>query len=124
MLVACVTLTFVVWLRKEKLPRLKAKECLTLIFAGFLMVYVNQRLFTKGARMSSASTASLIMVLNPALAVGRAAIAFRQRSARLSLPGLAIGFAGVALVVLNQPQASQISVGAGQLMILAALLTF
>ena len=124
MLVACVTLTFVVWLRKEKLPRLKTKECLTLIFAGFLMVYVNQRLFTKGARMSSASTTSLIMVLNPALAVGRAAIAFRQRSARLSLPGLAIGFAGVALVVLNQPQASQISVGAGQLMILAALLTF
>jgi drug/metabolite transporter (DMT)-like permease len=124
MIVALVVLTVLVLLRDRRLPRLDRRQWAGLALSSFLMVYLNQLLFTHGMQTSSASAAALLMALSPAIAVAVSAALFRERIHALRLFGLALGFTGVALVILNREGSSGVFSGAGEFTVLAALIVF
>lgn len=124
MLVAAAVLTVCILARDGRLPRPDKGQFGGLLVAGLLMVYVNQLLFVHGMHLASATGASLVMGLSPALSALVAAIVFRDRLTVRKGLGLAAGFAGVAIVVLATRQAGGADAGVGELVLLAGLLTF
>lgn len=121
---ATAVLTLLLLLRDGRLPRLTGAQWWALAQIGFLMVYLNQLLFTQGALLSSATNTSLVMALMPLLSLIGGALAFREAVSARALLGLALGFAGVTLVVLLAPGASLVVAGLGELLVAAALVTF
>jgi drug/metabolite transporter (DMT)-like permease len=121
---ATAVLTLLLLLRDRRLPRLTGAQWWALAQIAFLMVYLNQLLFTQGARLSSATNTSLVMALMPLLSLIGGALAFREAVSARALLGLALGFAGVTLVVLLAPGASLVVAGLGELLVAAALVTF
>jgi drug/metabolite transporter (DMT)-like permease len=124
MAVAALALTVCVLLRNRPLPRPDRRQLAGLVAAGVLMVYVNQLLFVTGMSLASATGASLVMGLSPALSVAVTALVFRERLTARRLAALAAGFAGVALVVLQRDAAGAPGAGLGELIVLVGLLTF
>jgi len=121
---ATAVLTLLLLLRDRKLPRLTRVQWWTLAQIAFLMIYLNQLLFTQGTHLSSATNTSLVMALMPLLSLIGGALAFREAVSTRALLGLALGFAGVAVVVLFAPGATLAVAGAGELLVMAALVTF
>jgi drug/metabolite transporter (DMT)-like permease len=121
---ATAVLTLLLLLRDRRLPRLTGAQWWALAQIAFLMVYLNQLLFTQGARLSSATNTSLVMALMPLLSLIGGALAFREAVSARALLGLALGFAGVTLVVLLAPGANLVVAGLGELLVAAALVTF
>lgn len=121
---ASVTLTVVVLLRDRKFPSLSQRQWLWLAVIAFLLIYLNQWLFVLGMRLSAATTASLVMALNPLLAVLAGALVFRERITRVRGAGVALGFAGVALVVLMAPQSDVALPGLGEFILFLGLVSF
>jgi len=64
------------------------------------------------------------MALSPLVSALLAAVVFRERPTVSRLVGVALGFAGVAAVVLSHPGAGLSSAGAGDLMLVAAVVSF
>jgi drug/metabolite transporter (DMT)-like permease len=124
MVVASLVLTVCLLARDRRLPRLDGRQLTGLALAALLMVYLNQLLFSHGMVLSTASGASLVMALSPALSLLLSAIVFRERLTLLRLAGVSAGFAGVALVVLSREDTPQLRAGIGELVVLGALLTF
>lgn len=124
MVVASAVLTLCVLVRDRRLPRLDRWQWPALVVAGFLMVYGNQLLFSHGMHLSTATTASLIMALSPAMTVVMSALIFRERISFLRVAGLALGLGGVSLVILQRSGASSVRAGVGELALLCALLSF
>lgn len=122
--VAAVVLTGCLLLRDRRLPRLSATDWLKLGTIAFLSIYLNQLLFVLGMRLTPATTASLVMALNPLLAVLAGALVFRERIGGRRALGIAVGFTGVALVVVLAPSASVAWPGLGELSLLAGLVVF
>ena len=121
---AALVLTICLLLRDRRLPRLGVRNWLVLAGIAVLTIYANQLLFVRGMRLTSASNAALTMSLMPLLALTAGALLLRERVALRSAIGLAVGFCGVALVVLQAPNASVSIPGAGELLLLAGLLAF
>lgn len=121
---AAFVLTGCLLLRDGRLPRLAGRDWARLGTIAFLSIYVNQLLFVRGMRLSAATTASLVMALNPLLAVLAGALVFRERIGLRRALGVAVGFAGVALVVLLAPRASVAMPGLGELALLGGLVVF
>jgi drug/metabolite transporter (DMT)-like permease len=121
---ASVVLTVLLLLRDRRLPRLPARDWGVLACTSILTIYGNQLLFVQGMRMASASNASLVMALMPLLALLAGAMLLRERIAARAVAGVCLGFAGVAVVVLHGQGASVGIPGAGELVILAGLVTF
>ncbi|MBU2285911.1 MAG: DMT family transporter [Gammaproteobacteria bacterium] len=124
MVVASAVLTVCVLLRDRRIPRLDRRQWTALAAAGFLMVYGNQLLFSHGMHLSTATTASLIMALSPALTVVVSALIFRERISFVRVAGLAQGLGGVTLVILQRAGAGPVTAGIGELALLCALLSF
>ena len=124
MVVASLVLTICLLARDRRLPRLDGRQLTGLAAAALLMVYLNQLLFSHGMVLATASGASLVMALSPALSLLVSAVVFRERLTPRKLAGLAAGFAGVALVVLSRQDAAGLSAGMGELVVLGAMLTF
>lgn len=126
MVVASAVLTACVLSRDRRLPRLERRQWFALAIAGFLMVYGNQLLFSHGMHLSTATTASLIMALSPALTVVVSALIFRERISFVRIAGLALGLGGVTLVILQRAGAGAgpVRAGLGELALLCALLSF
>lgn len=124
MLVASATLTlFLLW-RDRRLPRLNPSQWGLLATAAALMIYSNQLLFVKGTHLSSASATALVMAMTPALAAGFSALVFKERPSLIGLLGLALGIAGVAVVVLTQAPGTSLAPGWGELIVLCGLAVF
>lgn len=121
---ATITITACLLLRDGRLPRLQPREWGVLACVSVLTIYVNQLLFVQGMRMASASNASLVMALMPLLALLAGVLLLRERIVARALAGVALGFAGVAVVVLRTPGAQAGMPGAGELVILAGLVAF
>lgn len=66
---AAFTLTLVLLLRDRCLPRLERRQWFGLGASAVLLIYLNQWLFVMGMRLSAGTTASLVMAVNPLLAV-------------------------------------------------------
>lgn len=124
MVVAAGVLTLLVlWRRRDRLAAV-ADQLPTLVLCGLLMVYANQILFAQGITLSTATNAALITALNPLVASVLAAIVFRELLTRRRMGGVALGLAGVVAVILSHPQAALSRAGAGDLLLIAGMISF
>ncbi len=125
MIIAAVFLSFALraWMRRPW-PRLARRQWLWLAGCGALMIYANQILFTEGVLRTTAVNAALILALNPLVAALLAAVALRERPSAQRLVGVALGFGGVAAVVLHRPGAALGAPGPGDLLMLASVVTW
>lgn len=124
MLVACGALSMVVLWKGCGWPSLSLRQGAAIGLCALLMVYLNQILFAKGLMRSTATNGALIMALSPLVSTLLAALAFRERLTLSRLMGVVLGFAGVAAVVLSHPGAGLSAAGAGDLMLVAAVVSF
>lgn len=124
MVVACAALTVIVLWKRCGIPVLTRRQFAAVIICAVLMVYGNQILFAEGLQRSTATNAALIMALSPLVSALLAAVAFRERLTLPRMCGVALGFAGVAAVVLSHPGAGLSSAGTGDLMLVAAVVSF
>lgn len=124
MVVACAALTVILLWRRCGVPALNRRQLAAVAGCGVLMVYLNQILFAEGLRRSTATNGALIMALSPLVSALLAALAFRERLTLQRLAGVVLGLGGVAAVVLSHPGASLSSAGAGDLMLVASVVSF
>ena len=124
MLVATAVLTVCLWLRDGRLPRLPRAQWGYLGATAFLMIYLNQVLFSHGMVLTMATSASLVMALIPPLSVVAGALLMREHVHRRAVLGIALGFAGVTLVVVMAPGARLGIAGLGELLLVLGLLAF
>ncbi len=124
MVVATLALTALLFLRRERLPALNVRAVLALTGCALVMVYGNQILFSAGLARSTATNGALIMSLGPLVSALLAALVFREALGARRLAGVLIGFAGVALVVLNRPGAQLGSGSWGDALIIASVVCF
>lgn len=124
MVVAALALTALLFLRRERLPVLRARDLLALTACALFMVYGNQILFAGGLSRTTATNGALIMSLGPLVSTLLAALLLREPLGARRLTGVAIGFAGVALVILNRPGAQLGGGSVGDLLILSSLVCF
>lgn len=124
MTVATIALTLLLILRHERLPRIPGRRWLALAACAVVMVYGNQILFAAGLARTSATHGALIMSLSPLASTLLAALALREALGVRRLVGIAIGFAGVAAVILSRPGASMGGSSLGDALILASVVCF
>jgi drug/metabolite transporter (DMT)-like permease len=124
MIVACMALTLIVVWRRCGLPALSWRKGGAIVVCALLMVYFNQILFAEGLLRSTATNGAHIMVLSPLVSALFAAVAFRERLTISRMAGMLLGFLGVVSVVLSHPGASLSMAGAGDLMLVAAVVSF
>jgi drug/metabolite transporter (DMT)-like permease len=117
------TLALYALLRLRTLPRLAftPRQWLGLAACAGAMVYLNQLLLMGGMQRSTATNASLLMAAGPLMATALGAAVFGEAFTRARLAGIALGFAGVAMVVLHRPGAAMGEAGLGDLMIVGAV---
>ena len=124
MVVAAVTLSLLVWPWRPRQPAPGARTLLGLALCALLMVYANQLLFVFGIVRTSATNAAIVMGLGPLVSSLLASALLRERLGVRRLVGIAIGFAGVTLVVVDRPGAAVGGHWTGDLMILAGVTCF
>jgi drug/metabolite transporter (DMT)-like permease len=124
MAVACVALSAIVLWRRGGVPLLSARQLAVMAGCAFLMVYANQILFAQGLLRSTATNGALIMALSPLVSALMAALVFGERFTPRRMLGVALGFAGVAAVVLSHPGAGLSSAGIGDLMLALSVVSF
>ncbi len=124
MLVATLVLTVGLCLRDGRLPRMPLALWAYLGGTSFLIIYLNQVMFTHGMGLTTATSASLVMALIPSLSVAAGALLMRERVHRRAMLGIALGFAGVALVVVMAPGAQLGITGLGEVVLVLGLMAF
>lgn len=124
MLVACVTYWLLMLATRQGLPRFTHRQWAGLGACAFTMVYLNQVLFTGGLQRTGAVNGALIMATSPMVAGLLAMLAFGERMQVRHLGALALGFGGVAVVVLHRPGAVFSSAGLGDLMLVGCVVAF
>jgi len=105
-------------------PTLTRRQWWALAGCAFLMVYLNQILFTQGVAGTAAANAALIIALNPLVSSLVAAVLLRDRLTSQRIAGVALGFGGVAAVVLHRPGMALGGPGLGDLLVLGAIVTW
>lgn len=121
MLVACAALLALLLWRGERLPAWDPRRWLGLATCAVLMVYANQLLLVGGLQRTTATNGAILMAFSPLLAMLMAALLVGERLTPLRLVGVALGFAGVAMVVLHLPAAELGAAGVGDLLVLGAV---
>lgn len=124
MAVACLALSVIVLWRRGGVPALGARQLAAMTGCAFLMVYANQILFAQGLLRSTATNGALIMALSPLVSALMAALVFRESLTPRRMLGVALGFAGVAAVVLSHPGAGLSRAGIGDLMLALGVVSF
>ncbi len=124
MVVACVALTLIVLWRRDGIAGLTWRRAFGLLVCAVLMVYANQVLFVEGLLRSTATNGALIMALSPLFSAFLAAIAFREPLTFSRICGVALGFGGVAAVVLSHPGAGLSRAGMGDVLLVASVFSF
>lgn len=95
-----------------------------LLLCGVVMMYLNQLFLTQGIQRTAAANASLIIALNPLVASLLAAVLLGDRLTPARVAGVALGFAGVAAVVLHRPGMALGQGSLGDVLLLGAVLTW
>ncbi|MFL9665317.1 DMT family transporter [Variovorax sp. AB1(2024)] len=124
MAVASLALSAIVLWRRGGVPALGARQLAAMTGCAFLMVYANQILFAQGLLRSTATNGALIMALSPLVSALMAALVFRESLTPRRMLGVALGFAGVAAVVLSHPGAGLSRAGIGDLMLALGVVSF
>ena len=124
MVVASLALLVVLRWRGLALPRPSARQALGFAVCALLMVYLNQIVFTLGVQRTAAANAALIIALNPLVSALVAALWLGDRLTPARLTGVAVGFGGVAAVVLHRPGAGLGHGSLGDLLVLGSVVTW
>lgn len=124
MVVAAAALSLLAWPARRRLVALDARALGRLALCALLMVYANQILFASGLARTSATNAAIVMSLSPLVSSIVASVLLRERLGAQRLCGIAVGFGGVALVVLNRPGAAFGGGWAGDLLLLSSVACF
>lgn len=124
MVVALAVLSGLLLWKRCVVAGMSWKQLRTLLVAGVLMVYLNQLLFAEGLQRSTATNGALIMALSPLVSAVLAAVMFRESLSLQRLLGVALGFGGVAAVVLSHPGAGLSHASTGDLMLVAGVVSF
>ncbi len=102
--------------RRERVARTDIPK---LLWLGFLAVPVNQGLFLFGLSQSTPGHAALLYALTPAAVFLLANRFLNERDAKAKLFGIAVAFAGVALILVDR--GLELTVMRGDLMMLLAV---
>lgn len=124
MTVASVTLLAVLRWRGLPWPRLTPRLALGLVACALLMVTLNQFLFTLGVQRTVAANAVLVIALNPLVSALTAALFLGDRLTPARLAGVALGFGGVAAVVLHRPGVALGAGSLGDVLVLGSVITW
>lgn len=124
MAVAAVAVAAVVAWRRMPWPPLSRRQWLALAGCAFLMVYLNQLFFTQGVAGTQAANAALIIALNPLVSSLLAVALLGDRLSPPRILGVALGFGGVAAVVLHRPGMALGGAGLGDLLVLCSVTTW
>lgn len=124
MLVAAVAITVVLRWRRLPWPRFSLREFALVLVCAVLMVYLNQFLFTEGVARTAATNAALVIALNPLVSALAAALLLGDRLTARRVAGVALGFGGVAVVVLHRQGAALATGGLGDALVLASVLSW
>lgn len=124
MVVALAVLSGILLWKRCAVLEISWKQVRMLVVAGVLMVYLNQLLFAEGLQRSTATNGALIMALSPLVSAVLAALMFRESLSPQRLLGVALGFCGVAAVVLSHPGAGLSHASTGDLMLVAGVVSF
>lgn len=124
MLVASATLVSIWLVRRPARVRLDRRQWAGLAACAFLMVYLNQIFFTEGMVRTSATNGALLMALGPLVSALLAALAFHERLGWVRLCGVALGFGGVAVIILGHSGARLAVMGVGDLLVIAGVFSF
>ena len=124
MAVAAVAITVVLRWRRLPWPRFTLREFALVLVCAVLMVYLNQFLFTEGVARTAATNAALVIALNPLVSALVAALLLGDRLTPRRLAGVALGFGGVAMVVLHRQGAALATGGLGDALVLASVLSW
>jgi len=126
MLVAAVAVAVaavVAW-RRMPWPQLSRRQWGALAGCAFLMVYINQIFFVHGVAGTNAANAALIIALNPLVSSLLAVVLLGDRLSPPRILGVALGFGGVAAVVLHRPGMALGGAGLGDLLVLCSVTTW
>lgn len=124
MVVAVLALTAILFATRQVRLSLQPRAFLGLIACGALMVYANQILFAASLSQTTATNAALVQALGPLVSTLIASATLRERLGVRRLAGLVVGFAGVAVVVLNRQGATSTGPNPGDLLMLASVVCF
>lgn len=124
MLVAAVAVAAVVAWRRMPRPELSRRQWGALAGCAFLMVYINQIFFVHGVAGTNAANAALIIALNPLVSSLLAVVLLGDRLSPPRILGVALGFGGVAAVVLHRPGMALGGAGLGDLLVLCSVTTW
>lgn len=91
------------WITSLFMPKepVKSKDILYLFAVSFFGVVINQTLFLLGLNYTSPINSSIILSTNPIFAFIFAALILKEKISFLGGTGLAIGFSGVMLLILQ-----------------------
>lgn len=106
------------------LNRLTARQWRLALACAVLLVYANQILLSAGLARTSATNGSVAVALSPLISSLIAALMLRERLDLSRLVGVALGLGGVLVVVLKTSGAQLGQAGAGDLMVVASVVTF
>jgi drug/metabolite transporter (DMT)-like permease len=124
MVVAFAAISAVVLWKRSGLPTLTWRNSVAIVLCALLMVYINQILFAAGLARSTATNGALIQALGPLASALLAAFVFRERLTLSRVLGVALGFVGVAAVVLSHRGSGLSAAGVGDLMLVSAVVSF
>jgi len=124
MLVACTTYLGLMAWKHGRWPRFSPRQWAGLGLCALCMVYGNQMLFAAGMARTGAANAALVMATAPIVSGMLAAAAFGEAITRRQWVGVALGFAGVATVVLHRPGAALQGGGLGEVLLLGCVLAY
>jgi drug/metabolite transporter (DMT)-like permease len=94
---AVIALVAIAWLREGGLPRLSARQWLTMVVLGLTGVAAYNLCFMFGLQSVSAARGSLIIALNPAATMIGAALFMGESLTLAKVGGIALALLGVAI---------------------------
>jgi drug/metabolite transporter (DMT)-like permease len=92
------------WITSLFLPkeRVEKRDLLYIFGCSFLGVVINQVLFLKGLDMTTPINSSIILAINPVAVFVFAAIILKEKISLVRGGGLAVGLAGIMLLILHE----------------------
>ena len=105
-------------------PRIRRQDWPLVLLLAFLAIPLNQFLFLFGIRSTTPSNAALLYATTPILVVLFSRWLLGERLTRRKLIGVALGFAGVAIVILERGVDASIEYVHGNLIIYVAVLAW
>jgi len=124
--VAVVLLLLVAWRREGGLPRLSRQQLLATAVLGFTGIFLYNLCFFGALGQMPAGRAALFIALNPVVTALAAAMLLRERLSAVKWAGIALAFAGAAIVITRGDPVAALhdisqSVGVGELLMLCAI---